>query len=96
MHTTSIDPFLAFEHPELVVLHLLQHALAAAHQALSGPHPEIHTNGDLGTLEEECHLAILIAEQLGTLHDLLARYRVVIEIDVLDDDLLPTDDDPPY
>jgi hypothetical protein len=62
------DDLLAVEHPELAVLELLGHALRAAHDALAVVHPEIDArSGNLGPLEEQCHIAMLIGIDLRDL-----------------------------
>jgi hypothetical protein len=92
MSTATIDPSLAYEHPELLVLELLQHALAAARQALAAPHPEILAKKDLGPLADECHIAMLIALHLDDLHTLILKYRATLETVALDA-ALPLDDE---
>lgn len=78
MRASSLDQ-LAVEHPELVVLDLLQHALRAAHDALAVVHPEIDFDGILPALDEQCHLAMLIGGDLTFLQLHLESYRVAVE-----------------
>jgi hypothetical protein len=76
---TELDHRIGVENPELVVSTLLQHALHAARHAFAAAYPEIGTSGNLGELEDDRHLALLIAHQILELDDLLARYREVTE-----------------
>jgi len=76
----SLDSMLHLEHPELVILDLLQHTAVAAHQALGFIHPEIHARGNIGALpDEECHYALLLAAELTDLPRLLSKYRAAVE-----------------
>ena len=70
---------LAIEHPELVVLDLLHHTLQAAHDALAVVHPEIDFDGALPSLDEQCHLAMLIGGDLTFLQEHLRSYRIAVE-----------------
>jgi len=76
----NVDAHLALGHPEIVVLELLEHALAAARRALAAAHPELDIEGDLGPLEDACHWAMLIDVDIGGLLRRLGNYRVAIEV----------------
>lgn len=93
--TMPIDDLLALENPEVAILDLLQHTVAAAHQALGIVHPEINAQGNLGPLADDCHAAVLIAGELEALSPLLAQYRAAIELSMLPDDDLDTMNIPP-
>lgn len=82
----ELDDRLAVEHPELVVLDLVGHALEAAHRALAVVHPEIDVQGDFGPIDEQCHFAMLIGIDLRALRRRIASYRVAVEAAVLADD----------
>jgi hypothetical protein len=76
----DLDHTLAAARPELVVTTLLQHALGAVRHALVIAHPELHDeNLDLSDAHDPALLALLIALQLGDLHDLLQQYRTAVE-----------------
>lgn len=97
MKTPTLDPFLAYQNPELVILDVLQQILAAAHEALAIPHPEILARGSLPPHAADCHFAVLIAFELDELSSLIDQYRATFETTVRDrddDDLLPNDDFP--
>jgi hypothetical protein len=68
------------EHPELVVLDLLQHTLGAARRALAAAHPELDDEGDLGPLEDACHWAMLIDIDIGGLLRRLGNYRTSVDM----------------
>lgn len=81
---TNIAHTLAVARPELVVTTLLQHALGATRHALAGVHPELGADDDLGEVDEESHLALLIVIHLGDLDKLLSQYRAVVESELRD------------
>lgn len=66
-------------HPDLVVTTLLQHALAAARVTLGATHIELGQGGDLGQVDHDTHLALLIDIHLDALDKLLVEYRQVVE-----------------
>ena len=88
MANERTDYALAVEHPELVVLDLLQHALVAARDALAVVHPEIDLDRILPPLDEQCHLAMLIEGDMTFLQEHLRSYRIAVETaaTVADDD----------
>jgi hypothetical protein len=76
----DLDHTLAAARPELVVTTLLQHALGAVRHALVIAHPELRDeNLEADDIRDPAHLALLIALQLGDLHDLLQQYRNAVE-----------------
>lgn len=80
MSAHDVDDQLALEHPELVVLELLEHTLAAARRALAVAHPELDIESDLGPLEDACHWAMLIGIDIGGLRRRLGNYRTAVEV----------------
>ena len=80
MNGDNVADQLALEHPELVILELLQHTLAAARRALTAAHPELDIEGDLGPLEDACHWAMLIDIDIGALLRRLGNYRTAVEV----------------
>jgi hypothetical protein len=86
-----LDPRCTADHPELVVVSLLQHALEATRRALAHAHPHIVHDGELGDLHHDEHLALLLALHLADLDKLLTEYRDLTTAlwQAHDDDLLP-------
>lgn len=74
-----LNHHLRIARPELVVTTLLRHSLAATRHALVAVHPEIELVGDIGEVDDDGHLALLIAIHLAELDKLLAEYRHAVE-----------------
>lgn len=67
-------------HPQLFVTTLLQHGLDATSHALAAAHPEIRDDDDLGGLDEDSHLALLLILQIRDLDKLLVQYRQLTQL----------------
>ena len=80
MVSDNIDDGLTLQHPELVVLELLQHTLATARRVRAVAHPELDIEGDHGPLEDACHWAMLIDIDIGALLRRLGNYRTAVEV----------------
>lgn len=86
---------LVVDHPELVALDVLGHALVAARRSLALFHPEIHQRGHLGELAHECHFAVCIAHELDELEELMASYRAAVEAAFAEDLVSPIPNETP-